>query len=171
MKTKRHSRGCLFVLAKGVECCILKGAIFLHTLMESIHKKRATRILIIEDDLSLSEIMHRAFQQAEFDVFSARTGEEGIEQVKTLRPQVIVLDILLPDIDGFEVLKRIKQDEAGKKAQVILLSNLDEVGDMERALSLGATTYLVKAHYTPQQIIDRVKMMLKERIGSDSYEE
>ncbi len=115
--------------------------------------------------------MHRAFQQAEFDVFSARTGEEGIEQVKTLRPQVIVLDILLPDIDGFEVLKRIKQDEAGKKAQVILLSNLDEVGDMERALSLGATTYLVKAHYTPQQIIDRVKMMLKERIGSDSYEE
>ena len=119
-------------------------------------------MLLIEDDDSFREIIEQAFSSGEFHVETVRVGIEGVERAKQLSPHIILLDIMLPDIDGFEVLRRIKEDEVSRKCQVVLLSNLEGVGDVERALALGATTYLVKSRYTPAEIVERVRMALKE---------
>ena len=118
------------------------------------------KILIIEDDKFLRELMARKLNQENFDVTEALDGEEGIEKVKETVPDLILLDLILPGIDGFEVLSKIKEDPATASIPVIILSNLGQREDVERGLKLGAVDYLVKAHFTPNEIIEKVKNSL-----------
>lgn len=119
-----------------------------------------SKILIIEDDKFLKSLCVKKLQKAGFVVFTASDGEEGLEKIKKERPALILLDVVLPGIDGFEVLKCLKQDSATASIPVILLTNLGQEDNIEKGLALGADDYLVKARFTPGQIVKKVKQFI-----------
>lgn len=119
------------------------------------------KILIIEDDKFLRELIVRKLTQEGFETVEAIDGEEGLRKIKEEKPNLVLLDLILPTIDGFEVLTRIKEDPTLVSSPVIVLSNLGQREDIERSLKLGAIDYLVKAHFTPNEIIEKVKNVLK----------
>jgi len=118
-------------------------------------------ILVVEDDKFLRELISQKLIKEGFNVESAIDGEEGIKMVKELNPAVVLLDLILPGADGFEVLSRIKGDPALSSIPVIILSNLGQKEDVEKGLRLGAADYLIKAHFTPGEIIEKIKNVLK----------
>jgi len=119
------------------------------------------KILIVEDDKFLRELISQKIAKEGYDVYEAIDGEEGIEKIKEIKPDLILLDLILPGIDGFEVLTRIKEDIGTSEIPVIILSNLGQREDVERGLKLGAVDYMIKAHFTPGEIIDKVKRILE----------
>ena len=119
------------------------------------------KILIIEDDKFLRELIARKLLQENFKILEAVDGEGGLKKIKEEKPDLILLDLILPGIDGFEVLSKMKDDPALASIPVIILSNLGQREDVERGLKLGAVDYLVKAHFTPNEIIEKVKVALK----------
>jgi DNA-binding response OmpR family regulator len=118
-------------------------------------------ILIIEDDKFLRELIARKLIKEGYEISEAIDGEEGIKKIKEEKPDLILLDLILPGIDGFEVLARIKEDPALAAIPVIILSNLGQKEDVEKGLKLGAVDYLIKAHFTPGEIIEKIKNALK----------
>jgi len=121
----------------------------------------AQKILIVEDDKFLRELIARKLIQENFEVIEAIDGEEGLEKAKETKPNLILLDLILPGVDGFEVLTKLKEDPVLTVIPVIILSNLGQREDIERGLRLGAVDYLVKAHFTPNEIIEKVRINLK----------
>ena len=119
-----------------------------------------SKILIIEDDKFLRELLQVKLKKENFSVFVAVNGEEGIKKAQEEQPDLILLDLILPNIDGFEVLKRIRDNPAIAAIKVIVLSNLGQKEDVERALNLGAVDYLVKAHFTLDEIVKKAKKHL-----------
>lgn len=119
------------------------------------------KILIIEDDKFLRELIAQKLSKENFGVSEAIDGEEGIKRIKEEKPDLILLDLILPGIDGFEVLSRMKEEPVLASIPVIILSNLGQKEDVERGLKLGAVDYLIKAHFTPGEIIEKVKANLK----------
>jgi DNA-binding response OmpR family regulator len=118
------------------------------------------KILIVEDDKFLRELMTRKLLSLQYEVVSASDGEEGLEKIKTELPDVVLLDLILPGINGFEVLELAKKDSAIAKIPIIILSNLGQSEDIKKGLELGAQDFLVKAHFTPQEIVDKLKLIL-----------
>jgi len=118
-------------------------------------------ILIVEDDKFLRELISQKLLKEGYKVSEAVDGEEGIKKVKEEKPDLVLLDLILPGIDGFEVLSKMKEDTALAQIPVIILSNLGQKDDVERGLKLGAVDYLIKAHFTPGEIIDKIKNALK----------
>lgn len=114
------------------------------------------RILIIEDEEFLCKLLARKLEQSGFVVKSAFDGESGLEVVAADAPDLILLDLLLPGIDGFEVIRRLKSDPKANMIPIVIISNLGEPGDIASATKLGAAEYLVKAEYTPDQIVKKV---------------
>jgi len=121
----------------------------------------AKTILIIEDDKFLRELIARKLHGEDFEVSEAVDGEEGIKKIKEGKPDLILLDLILPGIDGFEVLSRMKKESTLASIPVIILSNLGQKDDVEKGLKMGAVDYLIKAHFTPGEIIDKIKAALK----------
>lgn len=118
-------------------------------------------ILIVEDDKFLRELISQKLTKEQYNVSEATDGEEGIKKIKKEKPDLVLLDLILPGIDGFEVLAQMKEDQSVTKIPVIILSNLGQREDIERGLKLGAVDYLVKAHFTPGEIIEKIKKVLK----------
>lgn len=121
----------------------------------------AKKILLIEDDKFLRELIAQKLIREGFKVSEAVDGEEGIKKIKSEKPDLILLDLILPGIDGFEVLSRMREEPTLISIPVIILSNLGQREDVERGLKMGAVDYLIKAHFTPGEIIDKVKAALK----------
>jgi DNA-binding response OmpR family regulator len=119
------------------------------------------KILVVEDDRFLRELVKRKLIGENFEVGEAVDGEEALRKAKEEKPDLILLDLILPSIDGFEVLARIKEDPSLASIPVIILSNLGQREEIEKGLKLGAIDYLVKAHFTPGEIIEKVKNILK----------
>jgi len=118
----------------------------------------ANKILIVEDDSFLRELITKKIANEGFEVVEAVDGEEGVKKSKEEKNiDLILLDLILPGIDGFEVLTRIKADVATASIPVIILSNLGQREDIEKGLKLGAKDFLIKAHFTPGEIITKVK--------------
>ena len=120
------------------------------------------KILFIEDEPTLQKAVGEILGQEGFEVLSALDGEAGLELIKKEKPDLVLLDLILPKKDGFTVLKEMKEDENLKDIPVIVLTNLEGMGDVERAMSLGATTYLVKANYELDDVIKMIKENLKK---------
>jgi len=118
-------------------------------------------ILIVEDDRFLRELIVQKLSKEKYNVFEAVDGEEGIKKIKEEKPDLVLLDLILPGIDGFEVLSQAKEEPEVSKIPVIILSNLGQREDIERGLKLGAADYLIKAHFTPGEIIEKVKKILE----------
>ena len=121
----------------------------------------AKTILVIEDDKFLRELITRKLLDEAYEVSEAIDGEEGIKKIKEGKPDLILLDLILPGIDGFEVLSKMKEDPALASIPVIILSNLGQKDDVEKGLKMGAIDYLIKAHFTPGEIIEKIKVVLK----------
>jgi len=119
------------------------------------------KILVIEDEKTLRFLLNQTLVEEGFEVEEAIDGEEGIQKLKESKPDLILLDLLLPGIDGFEVLSRIKRDSDSESIPVIILSNLGQEEEVERGLKLGAIDYLIKAHFTLDEIALRVKKFLE----------
>lgn len=119
------------------------------------------KILIVEDDKFLRELITQKLIREDYETIEAVDGEEGLQKFREKKPDLVLLDLILPGIDGFEVLSKIGEDESLSKIPVIILSNLGQRDDIERGLKLGAVDYLIKAHFTPGEIIEKVKAVLK----------
>lgn len=118
------------------------------------------KILIVEDDDFFRGLISKKLLFEEFDVYTAANGEEGVAKIKEHKPDLVLLDMLLPNMDGFEVLAKMAEDPAIAMTPVVITSNLNEREDIDRALKLGAKDYLIKSQYTPDMIIDKVKLVL-----------
>ena len=123
--------------------------------------KQQAHVLLVEDDNFLANIYKTKFEMEGFKVSVASDGEEGLEAVKKKKPDIILLDILLPKMDGFIVLEHLKKDDEVKDIPVILLTNLGQKDDVEKGLEMGAVDYLIKAHFKPSETVDKVKKVLK----------
>jgi len=121
----------------------------------------AKKILIVEDDKFLRELIARKLTDEGFDIVEAVDGEDGIKKIKETKPDLVLLDLILPSIDGFEVLSRVKGDVSLASIPIIILSNLGQKEEVEKGLDLGAADYLIKAHFTPGEIIEKIKNILK----------
>lgn len=120
------------------------------------------KVLIVEDDSTLRNVLLEFFEAEGLDVKSASDGEEGLKILEEFVPDVILLDIILPKKDGYEVMKEIKENEKTKNIPIVLLTNLGGLNDIEKALALGATTYLVKGDYQVREIVEKVKDILEK---------
>ena len=118
------------------------------------------KILIIEDESTLNKSVVDFLSAENFQVLSALDGEAGLEMAKKEIPDLILLDIILPEKDGYEVLDELKKDEKTKNIPVILLTNLESQEDIVRAFEKGATTYLVKSDYKLQDVAKKIKTAL-----------
>lgn len=125
--------------------------------MNSSNKK----ILIIEDDKFLRQLIVQKLSNEGYETAEAVDGEEGLKKIQEEKPDLVLLDLILPGMDGFEVLTRAQEKEELSRIPVIILSNLGQREDVERGLNLGARDYLIKAHFTPKEIIEKVKNALK----------
>ena len=123
---------------------------------------KSKKILIIEDDPFLSEMYATKFTQNGFKIEVAIDGKSGLDKIKEFKPDLILLDIVLPKMDGFTVLSKIKKDPQLKDVPVVLLTNLGQKSEVEKGLSLGAEEYIIKAHYTPTAVVNRVKEILED---------
>lgn len=119
-----------------------------------------TKVLVVEDDKFLRGLLSQKLGASGFSVLLAADGREAVDKAKQEKPAVVLLDLMLPVLDGFEVLKNIKADGEIKSVPVIVLSNLGEKDEVQRALELGAVDYLIKAHFTPDEIIAKVREVL-----------
>ncbi len=119
-----------------------------------------TKVLVVEDDKFLREMISRKLDKEGYEVSQAIDGEMGETKAKEEKPDMILLDLILPGIDGFEVLERIKNDPEVKDIPVVILSNLGQKSEVERGLNLGAKDFLIKAHFTPGEIIKKIREII-----------
>ena len=118
------------------------------------------KILLVEDDPFISEMYTTKFEKQGYECALAMTGKEGVAKAKEWMPDIVLLDILIPEMDGFEVLAALKKDTETKKIPVVMLTNLGQKEDIEKGTALGAAAYIIKAHFTPQEVVDKVKSLL-----------
>ena len=118
------------------------------------------KILIIEDEPVLQSTLKETFEKAEYEVIQAFDGDEAVQKVHDVVPDIVLLDLILPKKHGFEILKEIKADEKTKDVPVLVLTNLEESEEVMQALELGARGYLVKANYGLKEVLDKVKEVI-----------
>jgi len=128
--------------------------------MVSVEKNK-THVLIVEDDVFLANIYKTKFEMEGFRVSTAENGEAGLSDAKKKKPDIILLDILLPKMDGFAVLEKLQTDPEVKSIPVILLTNLGQKDDVQKGLDMGAKDYLIKAHFKPSEVVTKVRSILK----------
>ena len=119
-----------------------------------------TKIAIIEDDSVISQMYRMKFEADGFDVQIANNGRDGVEMVKEIKPDIVLLDLQMPIMNGDEALKQIRAEDWGKNVPVMILTNLGEEEAPKSIRSLGIESYIVKADLTPRQVIERVKTTL-----------
>ncbi len=129
--------------------------------MEQTASKRKT-VLIVEDETALLFALQAELSYAGFQVLVASTGDEGLKTCQTEKPDLVVLDLMLPGKDGFAILQEMQKDQELAKIPVIVVSNLGEVKDIDRARALGARDYLVKSNYSLESIQERIKEILNQ---------
>ncbi len=125
-----------------------------------MNPNKGKKILVIEDEATLQKALNEVLSEEGYNVVSSLDGLRGLELAKEEIPDLILLDIILPKMDGFEVLKRIKEDDKISKIPVIILTNLSDLNDIQKALDLGATTYLVKADFHIEDVLKKIKKVL-----------
>ena len=125
-------------------------------------EKKPIHVMLVEDDQFLSDIYQKKFTMEGFKISYADNGEKGLEEIKKKKPDIILLDVLMPKMDGFTVLEKLKEDEKVKDIPVILLTNLGQKDDVQKGLDSGAVDYLIKAHFKPSEVVDKIKKVLNK---------
>lgn len=118
------------------------------------------KIIIIENDKFLSDIYKTKFELEGFKVTAINDGEKGLKAIQTKKPDIVLLDVLLPKLDGFTILQMLKKDETTKDIPVVILTCLGQKEDVQKGLAMGAADYLIKAHFKPAETVEKVKKLL-----------
>ncbi len=120
------------------------------------------KILIIEDDSFLQGLEVSKLRKDNYEVITASTGEEGMDKIHELGVDLILLDLILPKFDGFEILKKVRETEHLKQIPVIVFSNLSEEKDIKRAEELGSTGFMVKSNFTLDELVEHINKILSK---------
>ena len=124
---------------------------------------QAKTVLIVEDDVFLMSLLKNRMESEGFSVLAAKDGEEAIKVLKEIKPDLILLDIILPGRSGFEVLEEMKSDPQIQNSPVMIISNLGQDIDIDRGKNLGALEYFVKARSSMDDVVEKVGSFLKQR--------
>lgn len=119
-------------------------------------------ILIVDDDLTLREMYEARLKAEGFSVDSAKDGEEAVQKAKTNKPNIILLDIMMPKINGLDVLKMLKADDETKEIPILMLTALIQEADKQKGLASGADDYIVKSETMPGEVIAKIKEVLEK---------
>jgi len=122
------------------------------------------KILIVEDEKALSKVLKEKFESAKFTVKTVDNGNEVLRATKSMKPDMILLDIILPGKQGLDVLEELKADNNLNTIPVIMISNIDSDNDIKKALSLGAVDYFVKSQHPLKEIVDKVQEQIKKPV-------
>ena len=128
-------------------------------------KLAGKKILIVEDDAFLHNLLADKLEQLRkngIEVYPTFSGKEALEKAKEVHPDVVLLDVVLPGMNGFEVLEALRKDPELKDVSVIILSNLNQDKDKERAKELGVTDYMVKANFMLEELVERIVTILEK---------
>lgn len=126
-----------------------------------MNKNKNIKVLIVEDDEMIINMYKIRLEEEGFEVNSTDRGSEAINMAKKDKPDIILLDVILPEVDGFNVLQSLKKDQKTKNIPVMLLTNLGQESDQEKGKKMGAVDYFVKAQHTPVEVLNRIKELLK----------
>ncbi len=118
------------------------------------------QILLVEDDPFLTEIYSQKLKKSGLKVEVIKDGQKALESLNKKMPDLLLLDIVLPRIEGWEVLRKIRKELKFKNLKIIVLSNLGQKEEVEKGLELGADKYLIKAHYTLSEVVEEIKKVL-----------
>lgn len=118
-------------------------------------------VAIVEDDDFLRSLAVTKLQSFGFGVISAGNGKDGLEKVQTEKPDLVILDLMLPVMDGFDVLRTLRNNPETKKLPVIVFSNLGEEKDIKTCLDLGISDYMIKSNFTLDELVEKINMVLK----------
>lgn len=130
-----------------------------------MNKEKSHKILFIEDEPGLQKALKVTLEKnGQYQIFQAFDGEEGIAAIKKEKPDLILLDLILPKKNGFDILQFLKEDPALSSISVIVLTNLESDSDIERATSLGAKGYLIKADYSLDEIAGRIVKLMEDHL-------
>ena len=129
---------------------------------KSIHLSSWPEPVLIEDEKEVAELYKLKLTLDGYEVMIAEGGQEGLDKAFILKPELIFLDIKMPEMDGFEVLKKLRESQKTKDIPVVILSNFDEQDMVEKGLTLGANEYLIKSQFTPEEISKKVKDWVQE---------
>ncbi|MDX9893595.1 MAG: response regulator [Patescibacteria group bacterium] len=123
--------------------------------------QKKVKILVVEDEAFLLDLYETRLEQEGYEVIKANNGAEGLSLAQLELPKLILLDILMPQVDGYEMLGSLKQGEKTKNIPVIIFSNLSQREEIEKGLELGANDFIIKTSVTPSEMVDKVKSFLK----------
>lgn len=121
------------------------------------------RVLLVEDDSFLRELFLKKLKQFDFEIEGAQNGREGIEKVSSFKPDIVVLDIIMPEVNGIDVIKAIRalDDRDLSSVPILVVSNLGQEEEIAKALRYGANDYLIKAHFDTDEIVRRIEEQLQ----------
>lgn len=120
------------------------------------------KILLVEDDSFLLGMYATKFEMENFKVITAEDGEKAVRLALKEVPDIILLDIILPKVNGFEVLRQLKANRLTTRIPVILLTNLSQKDEIDQGLKMGAKDYLIKAHFMPSEVVEKIKKILNK---------
>lgn len=123
-------------------------------------------ILLVEDDSFISGMYQKKLSMMGYKVRISPDGEGGWTELKKEKPDLLLLDVVLPKKDGFEILTDIRKDPELKDMLVVLLTNLGQKPDVQKGLELGADDYIIKAHFTPTEVVEKIEKILAKKKGS-----
>ncbi|MDO8523499.1 MAG: response regulator [bacterium] len=122
-----------------------------------------TKVLIVDDDEFLLEMYAMKFVESGYEVDTAKNGEDAVKKAKTNSPDVILMDVVMPKMDGFDLLRNLKKENAAPNAITLVLTNLGQKEDVDKGMKSGATDYIIKAHFTPSEVVKRVESLLAKK--------
>ena len=120
-----------------------------------------SKILLVEDDPFLVDIYSQKLKKAGFEVGVVTDGSKVLNAIKEQKPELLMLDIVLPEMDGWEILEELSKDSQFSTLKVMVFSNLGQKAEVEKGMKLGAVKYLIKADYTPSEVVEEVKKLLE----------
>ncbi|SRR5258708_1272330 len=120
------------------------------------------KILIVEDEESLLEVLADKFRREGFFVWQGTDGKKGLDIALKNHPDIIILDIVMPSMDGLTMLKKLREDKWGNQAPVLILSNLSDAGQINEASGRGVVDYLVKSNWGLDDVVSKVKQILRQ---------
>lgn len=123
-------------------------------------KKTLKKILLIEDEEIMIDLLQRKLTKEGYNVSIARDGEEGLKLMKEIKPDLILLDIIMPKMGGFEVMTEMAKDKELKKIPIIVISNSGQPVELDRAQELGAKDWLIKTEFDPEEVMNKIKKIL-----------
>lgn len=121
------------------------------------------KIVLAEDEQILLELLDRKLKSKGYEVFSADDGEKGLKLIRQVLPDIAILDIVMPKMDGFQVMAKLQEDEALRKIPIIVISNSGQPVELNKAKQLGAVDWLIKTEFDPQEVVEKVEKQIASR--------